>query len=261
MSKNLEKLALAVKKNTHSKKEERLGMKASGIAIGLMGAGEASVAASILPVLKKEIPDELFEKFKNIDDVTRKTHFTKSGIPGSFPKTMVDWGKKNRAIGEVIMAHSGYSPMELEAKGKHQVVIGGNIDPYITAHELGHIRGPLGKSRALAKIYLAGKAAPLLPILGAGTLALSNKKFKEKYGKEIGYGAAGLSAATLAPILIEEARASVKGLADAKKVLGPSYSKMTAAKRLLPAWGSYALTLGGPAAGLAWYTKKKFDNK
>jgi hypothetical protein len=116
------------------------------------------------------------------------------------------------------------------------------------AHEAGHATG----TRKLMKIYGPSKLYGMfaLPALGIGAATvLGDTSFKEGKDKEdrlrLARAAPLVASLPYAPVLAEEARASVRGVKMIKSMQGRK-AAAKAALRLLPAFGTYAAATAGP---------------
>lgn len=157
--------------------------------------------------------------------------------------------------------HSYYMPDNISPTGEKLVRIPLK-NKYIAAHEYGHATGFNIATNKLPLIY-AYSSRKMLPILSTalGARYDSNKEFKDQdTNTKILAGLTGIAAGGVGLTLAEEARASIRGARKLKEIGAGTYRG--AIKSLVPAYGSYVLSLGAvPYVGykVAKKTKEKIN--
>lgn len=134
---------------------------------------------------------------------------------------------------------------------------------YYAAHEYGHATGFNSLASNKLPLYYTHYGRQMLPILSTalGARYDSNKEFKDQdTSTKILTGATGIAAGGAGLTLAEEARASIRGARKLKEIGAGTYRG--AIKTLVPAYGSYVLSLGAvPYVGykVAKKTKEKIN--
>lgn len=150
------------------------------------------------------------------------------------------------------------SPEVLDMAAKHQAtdalrtgLIAAPLDagPHVAAHEFGH--GIFQKSN-IGKVTQALRIPGALLGIGAGNVAASLSDPDSTTSKLSPL----MSAAGIAPILGEEAAASIHALKLMKSVGYPPEALRTARKQLGKAFGTYALGLGAPVVAAPYIIRK-----
>ena len=148
--------------------------------------------------------------------------------------------------------------------GKRRISVDKMHRPSVFMHELGHGMNSSRGARALDRMYAPSKlygrwALPLASVYGTvarGDTSLIKKP--EDQIKHLTKAQKFLGAASLpyAPVLAEEARASIRAVGLAHRT-GGTRSAIGTAAALTPAFGTYAMGLAAPAVGAYTLQRKK----
>lgn len=145
------------------------------------------------------------------------------------------------------------APIGISAYDPETHIVMGNKNSYITAHELGHATGLMGKNRALGKAMALFSHGPFRGVPTLAPISEAIRGARKGYAEESGKpeqdsrmldAATYVGRASTAAQLAEEAQASIRGLHAIGKIQGRN-GVIQAAKLLGPAFGTYL----GAAAG------------
>jgi len=221
---------------------DRVGTSATAGTAGLVGAGVATGFGNSLLA-------------KNLQNDITNSSMTTSRATGEelrkilSPKTQLDL-VPNRDLGSLM-----YIPKDLpHTTPGHS--LGGTarsssvMGPQFAAHELGHGR-LWNKSDRLRKVLMGSRALAPLATLGT-TIGAGVADTDSKFSKAMPL--AGLAAT--APVLADEAYASLKGYGALKRIGSKPAVLRTARRQLGKAFGTYGLGIAAPAMLAPYLTRK-----
>lgn len=242
-----------------------------GVAAGAAGIGGAGLGLMANQRLAQSVQKDIFNGRKATPEEIRafESHISRE-VPGVkvysnardlAKQQLSEIGRKypGKDIGVGVtrlgdqIEQGGAAAMQISPSRAAGAYVPSQAHPAIKAHELGHLGGSgRGQGMLYKTLRTVGyQAAPLAALLAAGTGATyagagttkeeRNKRFRRA---QI---ATALGGGLSAPLLFEEARASKRAV-DIGRGVGRG---MEYAKKLLPAWGTYAtIPVGVTAAGL-----------
>ena len=217
---------------------------------------------------------------KNIDDLIKlKEAMGYKGATSINDLVAVPIIRKSKALKDNNIVISAKDPIIKERSYKgalRSYYMSDNISPtgeklvriplknkYIAAHEYGHATGFNSLATNKLPLYYSYYSRRMLPILptALGARYDSNKEFKDQdTNTKILAGLIGIAAGGAGLTLAEEARAAISGARKLKEIGAGTYRG--AIKSLVPAYGSYVLSLGAvPYVGykVAKKTKEKIN--
>lgn len=214
-----------------------------------------------------ELSPNLIEKLKGALNAKNVPFFpTKRHLGGWLPSWGVSLAKKYPGIRALLEARLGGSTDELLQKAHPEKgIIFGSRSPAVIAHELGHASGisPHGNVLWGLPSQIGRAVGPSAGMFYAGYKANPEDNFFKTLGK----GALRGSATSLlfgSPVLLEEARASLRGLRGLKAIghpIGPSSKFMGAAGlTYLLSSGVSGATYGALGASVGrWLGRRKLQ--
>ena len=162
-----------------------------------------------------------------------------------------------------VTTHVGEGGARYEFAPNNRVVVGEMDHLSTLAHEAGHATGGMGK-KVLQKLYMPSKAYGLvgMPLLtfglhsGMGDTSFKGTAEEKRERLSTAQKLVGASMVPYAPVLAEEARASIRGVAMVSRLRG-NEEAFKAALRLSPAFATYLAAAAAPIASLALLQRKK----
>jgi|WetSurMetagenome_2_1015567.scaffolds.fasta_scaffold46275_3 hypothetical protein len=154
---------------------------------------------------------------------------------------------RDRAINDML--HAGVKP-ELIVHGLEHgaTVLPGAANPHVAAHELGHAAFTL-------KPYSKALRRASMPLALGSSLASGAMSFSDPDSTSAKLAPA-VAAAGLAPMLGEEAYASIKGIQGMRKAGLPPEVIRHGMAQGARAWGTYAMKYGLPAVAFPYIVRK-----